>query len=163
MPITIYTTPTCPYCRALKQFLAERNVSYEERDVSRDRAAVQELMSRTGQMGVPVMLIDGQTIIGFDRPRIEQALSQMRPSFGAAIADASKLAGAEGAYIGRVRPGSAAERLGLAAGDIITWFNKQPVSSAADLERALSRVQKGDRVSVSFRRSGKNLTGDVIF
>ncbi|MFC1913338.1 glutaredoxin domain-containing protein [Chloroflexota bacterium] len=101
-----------------------------ERDVSLDRNAAQELVSKTGQMGVPVIIIDGQAIVGFDRNQLEQAVSQrQRPSFGVMVADASKISAREGtgitlgAYVGKVRPGSLAEKLGLATGNIITEVN----------------------------------------
>jgi len=122
----------------VKEFLSQKGIGFKEYDVSRDRVAAQELVNRTGQMGVPVTIIDGQTIIGFDRAQLEQVFSQeqgrQRPSFGAAIADASKITARQGAgitlgaYVGKVRPGSLAERVGLAQGDIITEVNVQPIA-----------------------------------
>ncbi|MFC2033621.1 glutaredoxin family protein, partial [Chloroflexota bacterium] len=75
MRVKIYTTPTCGYCTMAKRFLDERSVKHEEHDVSQDRAAAEEMVSLTGQMGVPVIVIDGQVILGFDRPRMEQLLA----------------------------------------------------------------------------------------
>jgi len=72
--IKVYSTPTCPYCIRLKQFLKENNLIFEDIDVAADRAAADEVVRRTGQMGVPVIDIEGQLIIGFDRERIKQAL-----------------------------------------------------------------------------------------
>ena len=84
----------------MKEFLSQKSVCFTEHDVSQDRAAAEEMVSRTGQMGVPVTVIDDETIIGFDSARLEQALSQKsgesRPSFGAAIADASKISAGAG-------------------------------------------------------------------
>ena len=84
----------------VKEFLSQKGIGFKEHDVSRDRAAAQELVDRTGQMGVPVTVIDGQIIIGFDRARLEQALNmeqqRERHSFGAAIADASKITARQG-------------------------------------------------------------------
>ncbi|MFH1003710.1 MAG: glutaredoxin domain-containing protein [Chloroflexota bacterium] len=146
----------------VKEFLSQRGVAFEERDVSVDRSAAQELVSRTGQMGVPVTVIDGQTVVGFDRARLEQALKQgQQPSLGAAVADASRITAKQGsgitlgAYVGGVRPGSLAQRLGLAAGDIITEVNLQPIAKAADLEQALARMGKGSRLSVVFIRGDR--------
>lgn len=80
----------------VKEFLSQRGVGFTERDVSHDRNAAQELVSSTGQMGVPVTIINGQTIIGFDRAKLEQALSQrQRLSFGASVTNASKITGSE--------------------------------------------------------------------
>ena len=72
--IKVYSTPTCPYCIRLKQFLKENNLIFEDIDVAADRAAADEVVRRTGQMGVPVIDIEGELIIGFDRERIKQAL-----------------------------------------------------------------------------------------
>jgi glutaredoxin 3 len=72
--ITVYSTPTCPYCIRLKQFLKERNLQFNDIDVSVDSQAADEIVRRTGQMGVPVVDIDGRIIIGFDRRLIEEAL-----------------------------------------------------------------------------------------
>ncbi len=149
----------------LKEFLSQKGISFRELDVSIDHAAAQELVSRTGRTAVPVIIIDGQTIVGFDRARLEQALSQQqktrRPPFGAAIADASKVTARRGlditpgAYIGNVRPGSLAARMGLAPGDIVVEANTQRITSADDLERALSRLNEGSHISLVFLRNGK--------
>ena len=142
---------------------------YKEYDVSLDQNAARELVNRTGQMGVPVTIIDGQTIIGFDRAQLEQVLSQeQRPSLGAAIADASKITAKQGtgitlgAYVGKVRPNSLAERLGLAVGDIITEVNMQSIANADDLERALSKLSKGSRISLVLIRGNKGFTAEGI-
>lgn len=72
--IKVYSTPTCPWCIRLKQFLSENNVAFENIDVSSDQAAGEEMMRKSGQMGVPVLDIDGQIIVGFDRGRIKDIL-----------------------------------------------------------------------------------------
>jgi glutaredoxin len=59
MKVKVYSTPTCGYCHQAKKFLAERGVEYSEFDVSCDRAAAEEMVRLTGQMGVPVILVDG--------------------------------------------------------------------------------------------------------
>ncbi len=73
--VVIYTTPTCTYCRTAKEFFQERGVQYEEYDVSQDSERAQEMIQKSGQTGVPVIDIDGEIIIGFDRRRIVKALS----------------------------------------------------------------------------------------
>jgi len=153
----------------VKEFLSQKGVRYKEYDVSLDQNAARELVNRTGQMGVPVTIIDGQTIIGFDRAQLEQVLSQeQRPSLGAAIADASKITAKQGtgitlgAYVGKVRPNSLAERLGLAVGDIITEVNMQSIANADDLERALSKLSKGSRISLVLIRGNKGFTAEGI-
>ncbi|MBX5477291.1 MAG: glutaredoxin family protein [Clostridia bacterium] len=74
MAVTVYTTPTCPYCRSAKRFLQERNVPFREVDVSRDPRAAAELVRRTGQTGVPVIDVNGEIIVGFDVARLQRAL-----------------------------------------------------------------------------------------
>ena len=64
----------CPYCTTLKEFLKERGVEFEEIDVSQDEKAMKEMVEKTGQMGVPVMEIDGEIVIGFDREKIIRIL-----------------------------------------------------------------------------------------
>ena len=73
--VKVYSTPTCPYCKMLKQFLKENGVEFEDLDVSSNQAAAQEMISKSGQMGVPVVDIDGEIIVGFDRPGISEKLS----------------------------------------------------------------------------------------
>ena len=72
--VTIYTTPTCVYCKMTKAFFKENNVQYEEKDVSTDRAAIDEMVQKSGQMGVPVIDIDGQIIVGFDQAKLSELL-----------------------------------------------------------------------------------------
>jgi glutaredoxin-like YruB-family protein len=64
----------CPYCTTLKEFLKERGVEFEEIDVSQDEKAMKEMVEKTGQMGVPVMEIDGEIVVGFDREKIIRIL-----------------------------------------------------------------------------------------
>jgi glutaredoxin-like YruB-family protein len=72
--VIIYSTPTCPYCIRAKQFLKDNNILFENFDVSVDRAKAEEMIKISGQMGVPVLDIGGEIIVGFDKERIKQAL-----------------------------------------------------------------------------------------
>jgi glutaredoxin len=151
----------------VKEFLSQKGVEYRERDISLDRSAAQEVVKRTGQMGVPVTIIDSQAIIGYDRVRLEQALrNQQKPSFGASVADASKITAKKGlgitlgAYIGKVKQGSVAHRTGLAPGDIITELNVQRIANANDLETALSKLSRGSRFSIVFIRGDRQLSAE---
>lgn len=75
MSVIIYSTPTCPYCKAAKAYFKEHNVQYEEKDVSADSAAQEEMTKKSGGfIGVPVIDINGTIITGFDKPKIEAAL-----------------------------------------------------------------------------------------
>ena len=72
--VKIYSTATCPYCIRAKQFLKENNIIFEDIDVSGNKAAAEEMIRKTGQMGVPVLDIEGEIIVGFDREKIKQTL-----------------------------------------------------------------------------------------
>ncbi len=72
--VKIYSTPTCPFCIRTKQFLKENNIDFEDIDVSSDQARAQEMIQKSGQMGVPVLDIEGEIIIGFDKDKIIKAL-----------------------------------------------------------------------------------------
>lgn len=72
--VKVYSTPTCPYCVRLKKFLKDSNVVFEDIDVSADKAKGEEMIQKSGQMGVPVLDIEGQIIVGFDANKIKEAL-----------------------------------------------------------------------------------------
>jgi glutaredoxin 3 len=78
MKVRVYSTPTCPYCKMAKTFLDAKGVAYDDLDVSADARARDEMMKKSGQMGVPVIDIDGEMIIGFDQRRIA-ALIERKP------------------------------------------------------------------------------------
>lgn len=73
--IRIFSTPSCPYCVTLKEFLKDKGFDFEDIDVSQDQKALDEMVERSGQMGVPVVDINGQIIIGFDKEKINQLLN----------------------------------------------------------------------------------------
>lgn len=72
--VLIYSTPNCSYCKMTKTFFREKNVAYEEKDVFVDTQAREEMIGKSGQMGVPVIDIDGQIVVGFDKSRLVQLL-----------------------------------------------------------------------------------------
>jgi glutaredoxin 3 len=72
--VIVFSTPTCPWCNRAKTYLRSRGVPFRDVDVSRDPAAARDLVRRTGQMGVPVVEIDGRPIVGFDQARIDGLL-----------------------------------------------------------------------------------------
>lgn len=73
--ITIYTTPSCVFCRMAKDFFQAHGVVYEEKNAALDAEARQELVEKSGQMGVPVIDIAGRIIVGFDEPALREALN----------------------------------------------------------------------------------------
>ena len=153
-----------------KEFLSQKGVKFNEVDVSRDPVAAVEMMRKSGQRGVPVITVDDQVVVGFDRPRLEALLGRAagkRPSLGLSIADASRMAvkaGAIpvfGALVGRVAPSSPAERAGVRPGDIVVEANLRPVNNAADLERALEALAPGSRLSLEVMRGDRRIRIDV--
>lgn len=70
----IYSTPTCVYCKTLKEYLKNNNKEFEDIDVSKDEKQLQEMIKNSGQMGVPVIDIDGEVIVGFDKAKIDELL-----------------------------------------------------------------------------------------
>ncbi len=73
--VTVYSTPTCPYCVKAKDYLKEKGVEYRDVDVSQDRAAAMEMIEKSGQMGVPVIDIGGEVVIGFQPKVFDQLLA----------------------------------------------------------------------------------------
>ncbi|HVV14837.1 MAG TPA: glutaredoxin family protein [Candidatus Paceibacterota bacterium] len=72
--VTIYSTPTCHFCQMAKEFFAEKGVQYTAYDVASDAAKRAEMIQLTGQLGVPVIVINGEAMIGFSRDRLAQKL-----------------------------------------------------------------------------------------
>jgi glutaredoxin 3 len=72
--IKVYSTSTCPYCMNLKKFFEEKKVQYQNFDVGQDRNALKEMKDKSGQLGVPVIDIDGKIIVGFDKEEIIKTL-----------------------------------------------------------------------------------------
>ena len=73
--IKIYSTNTCPYCTMAKEYFKEKKIEFEDIDVSQDQKAAHEMVEKSGQMGVPVIMIDDEIIIGFDKPKIEKIIA----------------------------------------------------------------------------------------
>jgi glutaredoxin 3 len=75
--IKVYSTPTCPWCLRLKSYLKEKKVEFQDLDVSKDVNARNEMIQKSGQMGVPQIDMNGKWIVGFDKPAIDEALKQI--------------------------------------------------------------------------------------
>ncbi len=73
--VIVFSTPTCSFCNAAKRYFREKNIRFTDVDVSKDQNAARDMQRRTGQMGVPVILINNRPIVGFDKPRIMQMLN----------------------------------------------------------------------------------------
>ena len=115
--------------------------------MSRDRAAAEEMVRRTGQMGVPVTAIGDEMVVGFNRSRLQQIIARLRaaqppPALGAAVKDEP----GGGALIGTVRPGTPAERGGLQPGDIIVAVDGTPVPDVNTLAQLIQGARaRGSR------------------
>ena len=72
--VKVYSTPVCPWCHKVKEFLQEKKVQFEDFDVSANQGAAKEMFEKTGQMGVPVIEINGETIVGFDKNKLKKSL-----------------------------------------------------------------------------------------
>lgn len=73
--IEIYSTPSCPYCHLAKEYFKSKGLAYEDFDVLKDVTKRQEMITETGQMGVPVIKINGQIVIGFNKSKINELLN----------------------------------------------------------------------------------------
>ncbi|MBI2097043.1 MAG: glutathione S-transferase N-terminal domain-containing protein [Candidatus Sungbacteria bacterium] len=73
--VKIYTTPPCVYCKMAKAFFQENSIKYEEVDVAGDAKARQEMITKSGQIGVPVIDVGGKIVIGFDKGRLSELLN----------------------------------------------------------------------------------------
>ena len=72
--VTIYSTPVCHFCQAAKEYFKENNVEYEEFDVASDQGKREEMIEMTGQMGVPVIRIGDDVVVGFDESKVKELL-----------------------------------------------------------------------------------------
>jgi glutaredoxin-like YruB-family protein len=73
--VIIYTTPTCTWCKTAKKFFEEHKIAYKEIDVAADFTKAEEMVRRSGQTGVPVIEIDGEIVVGFDKPKLQELLN----------------------------------------------------------------------------------------
>ena len=177
MDVVVYTTPTCPYCNMVKEYLTRRGVLFREYNVTTDPAAAMEMVRRSGQRGVPVTIIGDEVIVGYDPQRLEMALARhasgpraggAKPRLGVRIADAASIARQRGsgptvgAYVGAVYPASPAEKAGLRPGDVITAFNDHIIHRADDVYSFLDTAYPGQRVRIFFLRDGHPMQAEVV-
>jgi glutaredoxin 3 len=76
MSVAVYSTPSCPYCTMVKDFLKKKQIPFEEYDVSRDQRRAEEMVRKSGQMGVPVVDVNGRILVGYRPADIESALAR---------------------------------------------------------------------------------------
>lgn len=75
MDVKVYSTPSCPYCNMLKNYLRSKGIKFVDYDVSRDERKAMEMVRISGQMGVPVVVINGKVVVGFNKPLIDRLLN----------------------------------------------------------------------------------------
>ena len=73
--VVIFSTPTCPYCKRAKEYLSRKGIPYSEHNVAADRNAAQEMVKKSGQLGVPVIAVDDKIIVGFNQVQLNRLLS----------------------------------------------------------------------------------------
>jgi S1-C subfamily serine protease len=134
-------------------------------NVGSDPVGAQEMQRKSGQRGVPVIVVDDQVVVGFDQARLEALLTKVPPHvvLGASVADAAKFAPSSlGAYVGQIRTGSAAERAGLRIGDIIVQLGGHPLRSASDLEQRMAGLAPGARLTLEWLRGDERMHGEAV-
>lgn len=150
-----------------KEFLAQRGVAFVEKDVTRDPSAAQEMVRRSGQQGVPVILVDDQVVVGFNQPLLNQLLAQRRLKLGVSVADAAtmrekyNLSVSQGALVGKVQPNSIGQRAGLQTGDVIVEIAGRPIRTAQDVTDTVARLGGTKEVSITWVRGGRTMKGSA--
>jgi glutaredoxin 3 len=172
--VTVYSTPTCPWCDRAKSYLAQQGVPFKDVDVSKDYDAAMEMVRLSGQQGVPVTVADGEVILGFDQARLAKIAARYagpkRPPLGILAADAEDYlvkhpelaekipAGTKGVYVGKIRPQTVAERAGLQPGDILTSFAGKRVRTMSQLDQMVETLKAGDQATAKYLREGEDLS-----
>ncbi|HUV75301.1 MAG TPA: Uxx-star family glutaredoxin-like (seleno)protein [Dehalococcoidales bacterium] len=73
--VVIYTTPTCPWCHRAKDYLSRKGISFTEHNVAEDREAAKEMIDKSKQMGVPVIIVDDEVVVGFNQSKLDGLLA----------------------------------------------------------------------------------------
>lgn len=74
--VVIYSTPTCPICKRAKQYFTQQGIPYQDIDVAADREAAREMIDKSGQMGVPVIIVDDELMVGFNQTKFDELLAK---------------------------------------------------------------------------------------
>ena len=73
--VVIYSTPTCPYCKRAKDYFTQKGIAYIDYNVAEDREKAREMIQKSKQMGVPVIIVDGEVLVGFNQAKLDSLLS----------------------------------------------------------------------------------------
>ena len=122
--------------------------------MSADEQAARDMVTRTRQMGVPVIADAQEAIVGFDLPRLQRMVARHRraPGLGLKVAD---FADGPGVHVGSVRPDGPGARAGIEAGDVITELSGRPIAGVDDLEQIAAKRPPGQATSITVRRNGE--------
>ncbi len=177
--VTVYSTPTCPWCDRAKEYLTSRSVPFANKDVSVDQQAAMEMIRLTGQQGVPVIAAGSDVVVGFDQVRLAQIADRFsgprRPALGILGADAgdylrrhSEIAAgyppeSEGVFVGQVRASSVAAKAGVQAGDIVRAAAGKRVKNLRMLDHLIETVSAGDSVRLRVFRGSADVTLTLDF
>jgi glutaredoxin-like YruB-family protein len=177
--VTVYSTPTCPWCDRAREYLRSRNVPFRDVDVSKDMDAAREMIQLTGQQGVPVIATDHEVIVGFDQLRLARIADRFsgpkRPAFGVLGANADDYFSrhpdkkplteedVKGVYVGQVKANSVAQRAGIRVGDIIQAVANKRVRNMAALDQIMSSVKAGEHVSARVLRGSDDVNVTLDF
>ena len=177
--VTVYSTPTCPWCDRAKEYLTSRNVPFTNKDVSVDQQAAMEMIRLTGQQGVPVIAAGNDVVVGFDQVRLAQIADRFsgprRPALGILGADAADYlsrhpeiasgypADVQGVFVGQVRAGSVAARAGVRAGDVIQAAAGKRVKNLRTLDQLMESVGAGETVTLRLLRGAEEMTVSLDF
>lgn len=74
--VVVYSTPTCPYCKRVKDYLTQKKIAFADVDVSTDREKAKEMIQKSKQMGVPVVIIDSEVVVGFNQAKLDSLLGK---------------------------------------------------------------------------------------
>lgn len=159
--IILYIKSTDPYCLQARSFLDRRGVEFMMYDVSENSLALRDMVFRSGQYDLPVLVVGQEVFVGFDRALWDQVLPNVerpRIKLGVSIATIQQSdRWPAGAYVGQVRDDSPSGRAGLQKGDIIVEMAKQPVRGASDVHGIVSELLPGEQVSLTVWRTGNTL------
>lgn len=177
--VTVYSTPTCPWCDRTKEYLRSRNVPFKDVDVSRDIDAARQMVQISGQQGVPVVATDQEVIVGFDQLRLARIADRFtgnkRPAFGVLGANADDYfarhpekapsgdTDIKGVFVGQVKPHSVAQKAGIRPGDVIQALANKRVRNMSTLDQLMSSVKAGDHVSVRVLRGTEDVNVTLDF
>jgi glutaredoxin 3 len=78
--VKVYSTPTCPWCHRVKEYLEVKGIKFKDIDVTKNQEAAQEMVKKSGQMGVPQIEINGKMIVGFDQEAIDKEITELKNS-----------------------------------------------------------------------------------